>query len=324
MAPGSLRCRRWGAWEPSASVRGIAVNQTGTLVTLTIDNVNMAVTRSLIRLSDGATLYGTNLTLPLGNFAANSNGSQLAVAGQPVSTDPFAIYLMKPDGTQKMQVAAIPTGTYVSEITFAPDDQTLYFVAAAPLNLFHVGNGVLYKLTAGGTPVAVANINAPIYSVHTSRDGTKLAFLTYSEAADLSSLTFTPYTLNADGTGLAKGAATTTNNDKVDPAVRGGSRPGISISPVGQTASTSSIWTRKGSRRALRHAPGWKRPEADHLHRGRQRNSRFARRRHPFYSYAGRAIAGLREQKNRVDETKRNAEVTDPDGEENRRTTSKL
>ena len=80
---------------------------------------------------------------------------------------------------------------------------------------------MLYKLTAGGTPVAVANINAPIYSVHTSRDGTKLAFLTYSEAADLSSLTFTPYTLNADGTGLTKGAATTTNNDKVDPAVRG-------------------------------------------------------------------------------------------------------
>ena len=119
----------------AASVRGIAVNQTGTLVTLTIEQRQHGChtfpdpperrCNAVRHQSDPAV---RKLRGELERVAVGSRRS----AG---FYDPFAIYLMKPDGTQKMQVAAIPTGTYVSEITFAPDDQTLYLLRR-PLSIY--------------------------------------------------------------------------------------------------------------------------------------------------------------------------------------------
>ena len=67
--------------------------------------------------------------------------------------------------------------------------------------------GVLYKLRPGATtPTQVASIAGPITSVHTSRDGSRLAFLSVAQAPDLQSATIVPYTVNTDGSGMTQGA----------------------------------------------------------------------------------------------------------------------
>jgi Tol biopolymer transport system component len=191
----------------------IAVNQNGTHVVLEKQGFIGSV-RSLVRLSDGVTLYSTSLSSAQTVLAANSTGTQIAVAGQPAVGDPYAIFLLATDGTSKNRIAAVPAGSVVSEITFSLDDQTLYYVTVpVGSSTQALGNGLLTKLVAGGTPIVVANIGASIRSVHTSRDGTKLAFLSEAQAADGSVHTFTPYTLHADGTGLQKGAVTTLTED---------------------------------------------------------------------------------------------------------------
>lgn len=209
-------------------IEGIALNQTGTFLTYTISGI-VGSDRFLTRLSDGSQVYHQFGASQADSLAANSNGTRLAIAGIPSATDPYAIYLMNPDGTQKTQVATLPAATAVSEITFAPDDQTLYYVTSAILPHFEVGNGILYRMTSGGTPVAIVNNSVPIASLHTSRDGTKLAFISYVETADQSSITFTAYTVHSDGTGLTKGATTTlTGNPDVSggvPAVNGAVAP---------------------------------------------------------------------------------------------------
>ena len=193
---------------------GLAVNQTGTFASLAFDYATGGGTeRILVRLSDGKKLLDfiqTSGTLPT-VFAANSSGAQVAVAGKPTPGDAYAIYLMAPDGTQKSLIYTPPAGSAITEILFAPNDQTLYFVliptGAANLT---AQNAVLYQIAAsGGAPVKLADISAPITSIHTSRDGTKLAFISLVGAPDFQSAVFTPYTLNADGTGLTKGAVTT-------------------------------------------------------------------------------------------------------------------
>lgn len=194
-------------------VVGLAVNQSGALVTLTVLGATGAV-HNLVRLSDGAVLYGAS-ALRGRNFAANSGGTQIAFAGSPADSDPYAIYLLNPDGTNQTLAAAVPAGSFVSEIAFAPDDKTLYYVVVSsgpgiPIDPgATLAKGALTKLSPGAVPVVVANVDAQIQSVHTSQDGTQLAFISYAQAADLSSVTFTPYTLKADGTGIAKGAVTT-------------------------------------------------------------------------------------------------------------------
>jgi Tol biopolymer transport system component len=191
---------------------GASLNQSGTFAVLAFDfNTGGGILRQLVKLSDGSTLLQiiTSSLSPQTVFAANSTGTKVAVGGSPTSTDAYGIYLMNPDGTQKTQVYALPAGNAISEITLAPDDQTIYFVAFPTTNISFAGNGTLFKLAPGATaPIALANVDAPIYSLHTSRDGTKLAFVSVVEAADNQSGIFTPYTLNADGTNLVKGSAT--------------------------------------------------------------------------------------------------------------------
>lgn len=195
--------------------QGLTLNQSGTFASMAFDSgTNSSIERRLVRLNDGATVltFNTRYTSPQTVFAANSKGTKAAVAGSPTATDPYAIYLMNPDGTQKTQAAALPAGTSVSEITFAPDDQTLYFIGFPDTSTAFAGNGTLYKLAPGATaPVSIANVNTQISSLHTSRDGTKLAFMSILTASDFKSTAFTPYTLNADSTGLAKGVTTTLN-----------------------------------------------------------------------------------------------------------------
>ncbi|MCW3100026.1 MAG: hypothetical protein JWL77_5644 [Chthonomonadaceae bacterium] len=197
---------------------GVSLNQTGTFATLTFDDGSQPgpgpeVERRLVRLSDGATLLA--VTMPTADpqtvFAVNSSGSQAAIAGSPASTDPYAIYLMAPDGTQKTRISAIPTGTTVSEISFAPDGTTLYFVALAG-SAGAPFPAALYKLTLeASSPTLVANISVPLRSLHISRDGKQLAFVSVAEASDLHSATITPYALRTDGSGLTKGAAIAIN-----------------------------------------------------------------------------------------------------------------
>jgi len=207
-------------------IEGVSLNQTGTYFTTTIS----ALAGSdcyLTRLSDNTSVSH----LRNGSLAANSNGTQLAFAGVPAASDPYAIYLLNPAGTQKTQVAPLPAADGpVTEITFAPDDKTLYYVTAPAFPNSQAGNGILYRLTSGGTPVAIVNNGIPIASVHTSRDGKRLAFVSSVETADQSSITFTAYTLNSDGTGLTKGATTTVIGN---PGINGSVPPtGGAVSPL--------------------------------------------------------------------------------------------
>ena len=196
---------------------GIAVNQSGTVANVTLDGGfavggGPQIERRLVRLSDGVTLFElftTRSAVPT-VFAANSNGSRMALAGTPAPNDPYAIYLMAPDGTQKTRVYAIPSGTTISEIIFGPDDATLYFVALADNIDAQNPAGALYKLPMGAAaPTLLANLSAPIRSVHTSRDGTRLAFLSVVVAQDLLGATIAPVTLRADGLSLTRGATIT-------------------------------------------------------------------------------------------------------------------
>jgi len=192
--------------------QGVSLNQSGTFAVLAFDfGTGSAIQRQLIRLSDGAALL--TFTAPYINpqtvFAANSTGTKVAVGGSPTSTDAYGIYFMNPDGTQKTQLYALPAGSSISEITLAPDDQTIYYIAYPTTITSFAGNGTLYKLAPGATvPIALAHVDAPIYSLHTSRDGTKLAFVSLVETDGNQSGVFTPYTLNADGTNLVKGSTT--------------------------------------------------------------------------------------------------------------------
>jgi len=200
-------------WNASRN-EGIAVNQSGTFAGLTFDlgvqpGPGPSVTRHLVRLSDGATLFSGFMSRvgPQTLFAANSSGSQIAFLGSPIGTDPYALYLVAPDGTQKTRIYDVPAVAPITEILFAPDDRTLYFAALisginplAPV-------GVLYRLPRGATtPIQVASVEGPITSVHTSRDGSRLAFLQVTQAADSQSATIVPYTVNANGSGLTQGA----------------------------------------------------------------------------------------------------------------------
>jgi Tol biopolymer transport system component len=188
---------------------GIAFNRTGADATIAFDYGTGAGTeRMLFRLSDGTKLLDIISTFDTGTtvFAANSTGSKVAVAGSPAAADPQGIYVMNPDGSQKTKVYALPAGGTASEITFGPDDQTLYYVftpagAAAP---------TLYKLAQGAaTPTPLLAPGVPIQSVHFSQDGSKIAFVSVVVAVDNSKTSITAYTLNADGSGLTKGVTTT-------------------------------------------------------------------------------------------------------------------
>ena len=192
--------------------QGVSLNQAGTFATLTFDagaqpGPGPEVARLLVRLSDGATLLTVvNPTSDLQTvFAANVGGTQIAVAGSPAPTDPYAIYLTAPDGTQKTRISAVPAGTSVSEIVFAPDGTTLYFVALAVSGAPFPAS--IYKLSLeASSPTLVANIGVPIHSLHIHRDGTQLAFVSVAPAADLRGATVTPYALRTNGSGLTPGA----------------------------------------------------------------------------------------------------------------------
>ena len=207
---------------------GIQLNQTGTYGVFAFDYATGGGTeRTLYRLSDGKAFTDIITTFGRVNtvLAANSTGSKVAVGGAPTAGDPNALYVMNLDGTQKTALYTPPAGSTFNEVSYAPDDQTLYFVLQTPASGETPAAVTLYKLPAGASvPVVMANVGTGIQSVHTSRDGTKLAFISLVSAQDFSSATFAAYTLNADGTGLTKGVSTTQNNFVFPPDISIASR----------------------------------------------------------------------------------------------------
>jgi len=193
--------------------QGVSLNQSGTFASVTLDagvqpGPGPEVERQLVRLNDGTILFSALMSIfdPQTLFAANSSGSQIAILGSPAPADPYALYMLAPDGTRKTRVFTVPSDTDIRELLFAPDNRTLYFVALTAATTTAPAISSLYKLPIGAAaPTLLATIDAPIRSVHTSRDGSRLAFLQVTEAQNLQSATITPYTLNANGTGLSQG-----------------------------------------------------------------------------------------------------------------------
>lgn len=197
--------------------QGITLNQDAAFAAVALASADGSVVeRRLIRLSDGVAVY--SVTTLNGQqptvFSPNSAGGLLTVAGSPAPSDPYGIYTVSPDGTQKNRLYTLPAGPLprgngINEIINSPDGANIYFVMQTP-QVDTAPINVLYKLGAlASVPTVIADIGKPIRSLHTSRDGTKLAFVSVEQAFTSPNAAITPYTLNADGTGLTKGATIT-------------------------------------------------------------------------------------------------------------------